>query len=64
VNVGILPGSFVSKALAVVLNLRDAVWYAIAGDTFDGREVARIRLINKACRATRYDRRCSRSRKS
>jgi trans-feruloyl-CoA hydratase/vanillin synthase len=48
VNWGILPGGFVSKALTEVLNLRDAVWYAVTGDTFDGREAARIRLVNKA----------------
>src|SRR6516162_10377447 len=48
VNWGILPGGLVSKALTEVLNLRDAVWYAVTGDTFDGREAARIRLVNKA----------------
>jgi feruloyl-CoA hydratase/lyase len=48
VNWGILPGGFVSKALTEVLNLRDAVWYAVTGDKFDGREAARIRLVNKA----------------
>jgi trans-feruloyl-CoA hydratase/vanillin synthase len=48
VNWGILPGGFVSKALTDVLPLRDAVWFAVTGDTFDGRTAERIRLINKA----------------
>jgi trans-feruloyl-CoA hydratase/vanillin synthase len=48
VNWGILPGGFVSKALTEALSLRDAVWYAVTGDTFNGVEAARMRLVNKA----------------
>jgi feruloyl-CoA hydratase/lyase len=48
VNWGILPGGFVSKALTDALSLRDAVWYAVTGETFDGKIAEKIRLINKA----------------
>jgi trans-feruloyl-CoA hydratase/vanillin synthase len=48
VNWGILPGGFVSKALTEALSLRDAVWFAVTGDTFDARTAERARLINRA----------------
>ncbi len=48
VNWGILPGGFVSKALTDALPLRDAVWYAVTGETFDGKMAEKIRLVNKA----------------
>jgi trans-feruloyl-CoA hydratase/vanillin synthase len=48
VNWGILPGGFVSKALTDALGLRDAVWLAMTGETFDGKMAEKIRLINKA----------------
>jgi trans-feruloyl-CoA hydratase/vanillin synthase len=28
--------------------LRDAVWYAVTGETFDGKMAEKIRLVNKA----------------
>ena len=52
VNWGILPGGFVSKALVEALGMRDAVWFAVTGETFDGRVAERARLINRACRAS------------
>jgi feruloyl-CoA hydratase/lyase len=48
VNWGILPGGFVSKALTDALPLRDAVWLAMTGETFDGKIAEKIRLVNKA----------------
>jgi trans-feruloyl-CoA hydratase/vanillin synthase len=48
VNWGILPGGFVSKALTDALCMRDAVWYAVTGETFDGKMAEKIRLVNKA----------------
>jgi trans-feruloyl-CoA hydratase/vanillin synthase len=48
VNWGILPGGFVSKALTDALGLRDAVWLAMTGETFDGKMAEKIRLIHKA----------------
>lgn len=48
VNWGIFPGGMVSRALPEALSLRDGLYYAMTGDPFDGREAARIGLINKA----------------
>ena len=48
VNWGILPGGFVSKALVEALGMRDAVWFAVTGETFDGRVAERARLVNRA----------------
>ncbi len=38
----------ISKALTDALSLRDAVWLAMTGDTFDGKMAEKIRLIDKA----------------
>ncbi|MGE0874524.1 MAG: p-hydroxycinnamoyl CoA hydratase/lyase [Burkholderiales bacterium] len=46
VNWGILPGGMVSKALADAVLLRHAMYYACTGDPFDGKEAARIGLVN------------------
>lgn len=48
INWAVLPGGYVSKALTEALGLRDALWYALTGETFDGREAARIKLVNRA----------------
>ncbi len=46
VNWGILPGGMVSKAFADAVLLRHALYYACTGDTFDGKEAARIGIVN------------------
>lgn len=48
VNWGILPGGMVSKALVDTILPRHALYYACLGDPFDGREAARIGMINMA----------------
>jgi len=48
VNWGILPGGMVSKALTDAVLYRHALYYACTGDAFDGREAARIGLVNYA----------------
>lgn len=48
VNWGMLPGGLVGKVIVDGLSYRDAVWYAMTGDPFDGSKAAAIRLINKA----------------
>lgn len=48
INWSVLPGGFVSKALTEALGLRDACWYALTGDKFDGKEAARAKLIHRA----------------
>src|SRR3954454_19243462 len=48
VNWGILPGALVSKAVADTVLPRHALYYACLGDAFDGKEAARIGMINFA----------------
>jgi trans-feruloyl-CoA hydratase/vanillin synthase len=48
VNWGILPGALVSKAVADAVLPRHALYYACLGDPFDGKEAARIGMINYA----------------
>jgi trans-feruloyl-CoA hydratase/vanillin synthase len=53
INWGIPPGSVVSRALASVISHRDALYYIMTGETFDGRQAERIRLVNEAVPARR-----------
>lgn len=48
VNWGILPGGMVSKAFADAVLYRHALYYACTGDAFDGKEAARIGIVNFA----------------
>jgi trans-feruloyl-CoA hydratase/vanillin synthase len=48
INWGILPGGLVSKALHVCLGYRDALYYSLTGETFDGKKAEEIKLINKS----------------
>jgi trans-feruloyl-CoA hydratase/vanillin synthase len=53
VNWGIPPGGLVSRALAETIPARDALWFIMTGDTFDGRRAATMRLVNEAVPAER-----------
>jgi feruloyl-CoA hydratase/lyase len=46
VNWGILPGGIVSWNVAQVLNFRDGLYYAMTGDTFDGKTAKEIGFVN------------------
>jgi feruloyl-CoA hydratase/lyase len=46
VNWGILPGGIVSWNVAQVLNFRDGLYYAMTGDTFDGKTAKSIGFVN------------------
>lgn len=46
VNWGILPGALVSKVVADMVLPRHALYYACLGEPFDGKEAARIGMIN------------------
>jgi trans-feruloyl-CoA hydratase/vanillin synthase len=46
VNWGILPGGIVSWNVAQMLNLRDGMYYALTGDTFDGKKAKDMGFIN------------------
>lgn len=48
VNWGILPGGLVSRDIALALGYRDAMYYALTGETFDGRKAKEIGLVNSS----------------
>lgn len=48
INWGIPPGGVVSRALAATVSQRDALYHVMTGETFDGREAERMRLVNEA----------------
>ena len=53
INWGIPPGSVVSKALADTVGSRAGLLYVMTGRTFDGREAARMGLVNSSVAADR-----------
>ncbi|WNV84254.1 p-hydroxycinnamoyl CoA hydratase/lyase [Umezawaea sp. Da 62-37] len=53
VNWGIPPGGLVSRALAETVSSRDALWFIMTGETFDGRRASEMRLVNEAVPADR-----------
>lgn len=48
VNWGITPGNLVTRALAEVMPTRDAMYYIMTGESFDGRKAAELRLVTEA----------------
>jgi feruloyl-CoA hydratase/lyase len=48
VNVGFMPGGMVAKTIATLMPYRDAVYYAMTGEQFDGRRAAEIRFVTRA----------------
>ena len=48
INWGIIPAGVVSKAVAQVMSQRDALYYIMTGETFDGRKAAAMGLVNEA----------------
>ncbi|HLI27829.1 MAG TPA: p-hydroxycinnamoyl CoA hydratase/lyase [Chloroflexota bacterium] len=48
VNWGIFPGGLVSRVLADAMTYRDAMYYILTGEPFDGRKAAEMRLVTKA----------------
>lgn len=55
VNWGILPGALVSKAVADSVLPRHALYYACLGEPFDGKEAARIGMVNYAVPAQKLE---------
>src|SRR6266699_2274093 len=47
VNWGILPGGIVSWNVVQTLNFRDAMYYAMTGDPFDGKQAKQMGFINR-----------------
>jgi len=48
INWGIIPGGLVAWAVTQVLGYRDALYYAVTGDQFSGKEAAAMKFINKS----------------
>jgi feruloyl-CoA hydratase/lyase len=48
INWGILPGGNVTKVVAELLSQREAMYYTLTGDTFDGKQAAEMKLVNRA----------------
>jgi len=48
INWGIFPGGLVSRVLADALCYRDAMYYIMTGDSFDGKKAAEMKLVNFA----------------
>jgi len=48
INWGIIPAGVVTKAVAEVMSQRDALYYIMTGETFDGKRAAEMRLVNEA----------------
>jgi trans-feruloyl-CoA hydratase/vanillin synthase len=48
INWGIIPGGLVSKAVRETMNERDALYYTMTGETFDGKKAAAMGLVNEA----------------
>ena len=48
INWGIIPAGIVTKAVSALVNQRDALYYIMTGETFDGRRAARMGLVNES----------------
>jgi feruloyl-CoA hydratase/lyase len=48
INWGILPAGLVSRVLAEVIPLRDALYYVMTGETFDGKKAEEMRLVTRS----------------
>ena len=48
INWGVFPGGLVSRVLADALCYRDAMYYIMTGDSFDGKKAAEMRLVTSA----------------
>jgi feruloyl-CoA hydratase/lyase len=48
INWGIIPAGAVTKAVASVMGQRDAMYYIMTGETFDGHKAAAMGLVNEA----------------
>ena len=48
VNWGIIPGGLVAWAVTEVMNYRDAIYYSVTGDQFNGKEAADMKFVNRS----------------
>jgi feruloyl-CoA hydratase/lyase len=48
INWGIIPAGVVCKAISTVMSQRDALYYIMTGETFDGKRAAQMHLVNES----------------
>jgi trans-feruloyl-CoA hydratase/vanillin synthase len=48
INWGIIPGGNVTKILVELMSARDAMYYTLTGETFDGKKAAELKVVNEA----------------
>ncbi len=48
VNWGIIPGGLVAWAVTQAMTYRDAIYYSVTGDKFNGKEAAAMKFVNKS----------------
>ncbi len=48
INWGIFPGGLVSRVLAEALSYRDAMYYILTGEPFDGKRASEMRLVTSS----------------
>ena len=48
VNWGIIPGGGVTKVLVELMSQREAMYYTLTGETFDGKRAVELKLVNEA----------------
>ena len=48
INWGIIPGGNVTKVLVELMSARDAMYYTLTGETFDGKRAAELKVVNEA----------------
>jgi trans-feruloyl-CoA hydratase/vanillin synthase len=57
INWGILPGGNVTKAVADTMGQRNALYYIMTGETFDGKKAAQMGLVNESVPADQLEQR-------
>jgi feruloyl-CoA hydratase/lyase len=48
INWGIIPAGVVCKAISTAMSQRDALYYIMTGETFDGKRAAQMHLVNES----------------
>lgn len=55
INWGILPGGNVTKSVADTMGARNALYYVMTGETFDGKKAAEVGLVNESVPADKLE---------
>ncbi|HVA11747.1 MAG TPA: p-hydroxycinnamoyl CoA hydratase/lyase [Stellaceae bacterium] len=48
INWGIIPGGQVTRSLVFAMTFRNAMYYTLTGETFDGKQAAAMGIVNEA----------------